>query len=63
MSNPSEPLLTPRAFLVLLAALLAAAAAGILSYLAALNVPAAVLVGFGAFGVALPLLHNLLGRS
>jgi len=63
MTSPPEALLTVRALLVLLTAGLVGVTAGLLSYLVAPNVPAAVLVGGGAFAVALPLLHTLLARA
>jgi hypothetical protein len=52
MSTPPDPLLTVRATVVLLAALLVGLLAGVLSYLASPNVPTAVLVGGGAAAVA-----------
>ncbi len=57
-----EPLLSLRATMVLLLALLTGVAAGVLAHLAGQPVPAAVLVGGGAAGAALALFHNLIGR-
>jgi hypothetical protein len=57
-----EPLLTVRAALILLLALIAGAAAGALTYLGHRSVPAAVLVAGSASGGALMLFNSLIGR-
>jgi hypothetical protein len=61
---PSEPerLLSLRATMVLLLAVLTGVAAGVLAHLAGQPVAAAVLVGGGAAGAALALFHNLIGH-
>lgn len=63
MPAPSPgPLLTVRAALVLLIALVIGLIAGVLGYLSNHDVPAAALMGGGAAGGALILFHVLLGR-
>lgn len=61
-SQEPEPLLSLRATVILLLALLIGVAAGVLTYLGGQPVPAAVLMGGGAAGAALALFHNLIGR-
>jgi hypothetical protein len=56
------PLLTVRAAVVLLLALVVGVLAGVLSFLAEHSVPAAVLWGGGAAGGALMLFHSIIGR-
>jgi hypothetical protein len=58
-----EPLLSLRATVVLLLAMLTGFAAGVLAHLAGQPVAAAVLVGGGAAGAALALFHNLIGHQ
>ena len=60
---PPSPLLSVRAAVVFFGALVIGLLAGTLSFLAAPNVPAAVLVGGGALAVALPLLHAVIGKN
>lgn len=60
-SSPG-PLLTVRAAVLLLLALVVGVLAGGLSYLADHSVPSAVLWGGGAAGGALALFHTLIGR-
>jgi hypothetical protein len=55
------PLLTLRSALIILAALVTGAAAGILAYLAGARPAEAVLTGGGAFGAAIALLNTLIG--
>ena len=63
MSTPSTPpLLTVRAALVFLAALVVGVLAVALSLLSGASVPAAVLLGGGATGGALLLFHTIIGR-
>ena len=62
MSSSPGPLLTVRAAVVLLIALVVGLVAGTLGLLAYRDVPAAVLVGGGAAGGALLLFHGLLAR-
>ena len=63
MATPPDPLLTVRATVVLLVAVLIGIVAGYLGYLAnSGSLATAVLVGGGATGAALALFHNLLGR-
>jgi hypothetical protein len=57
--NP-PPLLTERAALILLLAVLTGLGAGILTYLSGQNPPAAGLAGFGACGGALALFHTII---
>ncbi|MFG2064085.1 hypothetical protein ACGFIK_21995 [Micromonospora sp. NPDC048871] len=57
-----EPLLTVRAAVVLLLAVLTGVAAGVLIHLAGQPLAAAVLVGGGAVGAAIPLFHSIIGR-
>jgi hypothetical protein len=57
-----ESLLSLRATVVLLLAVLTGVAAGVLAYLAGQAVAAAVLVGGGAAGAAVGLFHNLIER-
>lgn len=61
--SPDErgPLLTPRAAIILVAALLIGAAAGVLGHLAGARPAEAILTGGGAFGAAVALLNNLIG--
>jgi hypothetical protein len=58
MATPAEPLLDVRALVVLWASVLTGLVAGVLSYLASSNVPAAILVRLGAVAIALPLVHT-----
>jgi hypothetical protein len=63
MSTPSTPpLLTVRAALIFLAALVVGVLAVALSVLSGTSVPAAVLLGGGATGGALLLFHTIIGR-
>ena len=57
-----EPLLSLRAAVVLLLAVVTGVAGGVFAYLAGQPVPAAVLVGGGAAGGALMLFHKVVGR-
>lgn len=63
INSPDEPgsLLTLRAALILVAALLTGAAAGVLAFLAGARPAEAVLTGGGAFGAAIALLNTLIG--
>ena len=61
-SPPPDPLLTVRAVVVLMLSLIVGLLAGGLSYLAAHDVPTALLVAGGAFGGTVALSHSLLGR-
>jgi hypothetical protein len=56
------PLLTVRAAVVLLLALVVGVLAGVLSFLVDHSVPSAVLWGGGAAGGALMLFHSIIGR-
>jgi len=56
------PLLTVRAAVVLLTALIIGVIAGCLAYLAEHSAPSAVLWGGGAAGGALLLFHTIIGR-
>ena len=58
MSTPPGPLLTVRAALVLLMAIVVGLVAGGLAYLADHDIPTAVLVGGAAAGGALLLFHT-----
>ncbi len=61
--SPSpDPLLTPRAALVLLIAIVVGLVAGGLGYLAHDDVPTATLIAGGAVAGTVALAHNLLGR-
>jgi hypothetical protein len=60
--SPPGPLLTVRAAVILLLALVVGVLAGGLSYLTDLSVPHAVLWGGGAAGGALLLFHTVIGR-
>lgn len=60
--SPSGPLLTVRATVVLLLALITGVLAGVLAYLGDHALPAAVLVGGGAAGAAVLLFHAVIGR-
>lgn len=57
--KPNKPILTLRATVLLLCALLIAAAAGALTYLSARQVPTAVIVGGSAFAAALMWLNKI----
>jgi len=56
------PLLTQRAALVLLVAFIVGMLAGVLTYLARSPLPTSVVVGGGAFGGALMIANNVIGR-
>jgi hypothetical protein len=60
--SPPGPLLTVRAAVILLLALVVGVLAGGLSYLTDHSVPHAVLWGGGAAGGALLLFHTVIGR-
>jgi hypothetical protein len=60
--SSSDPLLTLRAAVILLLALVAGGSAGVLAYLAHHSVPAAALVAGGTVGTATLLFHSLIGR-
>ncbi|MEV4641130.1 hypothetical protein AB0J80_27690 [Actinoplanes sp. NPDC049548] len=60
-SSQSRPLLTVRATVVFLAAVVVGVVAGVLSYLDSASVSQAVLVGAGAAGSAVLLLHSIIG--
>ena len=60
--TPPAPLLTVRAAVVLLTALIVGVLAGGLAYLVDHSVPAAVLWGGGAAGGAVLLFHTVIGR-
>jgi hypothetical protein len=63
MSTPSpDPLLTVRAALILLLALVVGGTAGTLAYLAHYSFPAAVLMGGSAAGGAILLFNTMIGR-
>src|SRR5262245_54908470 len=62
-SPPPRPLLTVRAAVVLLIALVVGLAAAGLGYLAYRDVPGAVLLGGGAAGSAVALFHGLVGAD
>lgn len=63
MPRPSpDPLLTVRATVILLLALIVGAAAGGLTYLAHRSLPGAVLVGGSATGGAILLFNTMIGR-
>ena len=57
-----EPLITVRAMVVLLTAVLVGLIAGGLGYMAYGDAPTAALVGGGATGAALALINSLLSR-
>ncbi len=59
---PSGPLLTVRATVVLLAAIMVGLVAGGLGYLAHHDVATGFLIGGGTVGGALVLFHTLVGR-
>ena len=59
----SAPLLTVRAALILLLALVVGVLAATLSYLADRSLPEAVLLGGGAAGGALLLFHSIISRT
>jgi hypothetical protein len=59
---PPGPLLSVRAALVLLIAIVVGQVAGILGYVANGGIATAVLIGGGAAGGALALFHTLLDR-
>lgn len=61
-SPPPGPLLTVRAAVVLLIAVVVGLIAGVTGYLAYRDFPTAVLVGGGAAGGTLALFHSLLDR-
>jgi hypothetical protein len=60
--QPPGPLLTIRAAVVLLFALIVGLLAGGLSYLTNHSVPSAMLLGGGAAGSALLLFHTIIGQ-
>jgi hypothetical protein len=63
MHRPTpNPLLTVRAALILLTAIVVGLVAGALSYLANHNVPTATLIGGGAAGGAIMLFHTVLDQ-
>jgi hypothetical protein len=62
MSQSPGPLLSLRSAFVLMLALVVAIIAGVLSYLSAHDLPAAVLVASGASAGAMLLFHTLLAR-
>ena len=62
MAAPPDSLLTVRAALVLLIAVVIGIVAGILGYLAYGGVAVGVLIGGGAAGGALALFHTVLAR-
>jgi hypothetical protein len=55
------PLLTQRAAVIFITALVIGATAGVLGYLAGARLAEAVLTGGGAFGATVALLNNLIG--
>lgn len=59
---PPSPLLTVRAALVLLTAIVVGLVAGALGYLANHDVPTATMIGGGAAGGAIMLFHTVLDR-
>ena len=61
-ANEPMPLLTVRAAVILLLALLVGITAGLLTYLADSSVPGAVLAGGGATGAAIALFNTIIGR-
>jgi len=63
MTSMPPPILSVRAGLVLLIAVVIGMVAGVLSYLAQHNLPSAVLVGGGAAGASLLLFNTLLGAD
>ena len=63
MPKPSpDPLLTVRAAVVLLLALITGVAAGVLGYLAHRSFPGALLIGGSAAGGAIMLFNTMIGR-
>ncbi|MFE2916743.1 hypothetical protein [Kitasatospora indigofera] len=60
-SPKSEPFLTARTVLILLAAVIIAIVVGGLSFLGGAPVAGAVLAGLIAFGTSAPVLHKLIG--
>ena len=58
----AEPLLTLRAAVVLLTALVIGLVAGVLGYIAQHDVATAFLIGGGASGGALLMFHGIIGR-
>jgi hypothetical protein len=60
VTSREQPLLTQRAALILITALVIAAAAGILAYLAGARPPEAVLAGGAACAGAITFLHTLI---
>jgi hypothetical protein len=58
--NPQH-LLTPRAALIILFAVITGFTIGVLDFLARKSVPEAVLAGLGAFGVSIPVFNTLIG--
>ena len=61
-ADEPTPLLTVRATVILLLALLIGITAGLLTYLAQHSVPEAILTGGGATGAATALLNTIIGR-
>lgn len=61
-NTPAGPLLTVRAAVILLLALLTGTIAGVLAYLANHSAPGAVLTGGGAAGGAILLFNTMIGR-
>lgn len=60
---PPGPLLSVRAALVLLIAVVVGLVAGILGYISSGGLATAALIGGGGAGSALALFHSLLGRQ
>jgi hypothetical protein len=59
---PPGPLLTTRAALIWLTAIVVGLVAGTLGYLANHDIPTAILIGGGATGNAIVLFHTVLDR-
>lgn len=62
-STPNAPLLTIRAAVILLLALVIGVLAGFLSYQTDSSLPGAVLWGGGAAGTGIVLFHSIVGRG
>ncbi|WP_157620383.1 hypothetical protein [Saccharothrix sp. NRRL B-16348] len=60
MSTPHAPLFTLRLALILLLALVCGGVAGLLTWLAGDNIPAAILGGLTAAGLSAIAFHNLI---
>ena len=61
--SPSAPLLSVRAAVVLLLAIVVGIFAGVLAYLSEHSLPGAVLWGGGAAGASIVMFHSIIGRT